>query len=152
MLRILVVFATLAATIACSYNKMEYGAAGIFKNETTEEGLQVQVLWLKNKKQAADVNMRFVNNYKHPIAIKYTDVRLEMNGEKASLAQPLDGTMTLQPGYFADRVMIFRFLQPGIRQGKATVTIDRISEIGPDGEPTKKKLSAMAFELPVNAY
>lgn len=152
LVRIVGLVTLLVMGAACSYNKMEYGQAGVFKNETTDESLKVQVIWVKNKKEASDIKLRFVNDYKFPLAIKYSDIFWELNGEKSSLTSPIDGTMTLLSGHFADRTMIFRFMGPSMRAGAGKLSIVKILEVDAEGEPTKKKLAPMSLEVPVNAY
>jgi hypothetical protein len=138
---------TALTLVNCAYSKMEYGTDGAFQNEKAEEHLHAQVIWLKNKKDAADVLLNIRNAYKHPVVIKVNDFTLELDGEKASLV-PQASMVELVSGQGIEQLLKFRFSTERKREGTAKITLSRVLE-GPIESMGKKTLAPLVIEVPV---
>jgi hypothetical protein len=137
-------------TANCAYNKMQYGTEGISQNEKGEHKLEGRVVWLKNKKNAADVLVMLRNDYKHPVVIKLNDFQLDIEGETAALIN--QGTITeLTPGQTSEQLLKFRFASVKERAGTAKITLAKIFE-GPIESMGKKPLPPLTLQVPVAAH
>ena len=108
----------------------------------------VQALWLKNKKDKVDVNLRLRNDYKQSVTIKFNEILLEHAGERGNLLHPSGGMLELTSGETQERVFIFRFFSGKLRSAPAKLTI-KVSE-GPMENYGKKMLQPLVLDLPAD--
>jgi hypothetical protein len=131
-----------ALVIGCAHKKVEYtGETGSIDNE--KNGLNARVMWLKNKKDMIDINVKFHNNYKNPVFMKQSAFQLTYGGETVSLKN--GSGISLSPDQSGIEILHFAFGADKAKSGNATLKIDPIvNEDKPD-----KKFPPIVLNLPV---
>lgn len=124
-MRLISVLSALALAIvvsACAGKKVVYEGGAATKSTTTGPGIASTVVWLKNKKQTLDVNLRLTNEYAHPVLFRLSQAKMTFGGVSVA---PRDsgGIFELGAGMTAERVMIFPFGATKAMAGVAELTL-----------------------------
>jgi hypothetical protein len=132
LLSLLLLVATLG--LGCSHQKTRYDQNGFISNEKEGEGLQAQVVWLKNKKNQIDILVNLLNRYSEPIRLQDTGISLTFNGENIPLFRSeMSGQMA--PNSFDKVLLFFNKTGKNTQEGVALLTIGDVkSDFGKDSK------------------
>lgn len=102
--------------VGCA-TQQNYGSSAARYNATEGKSLKTHVIWSKNKGDAVDMMVRYLNEYDYEVVVK--NVTLETAGVKVG---PLDAApIELQPGQTMEKVFIFRLAGSSATQERKAV-------------------------------
>ncbi len=112
----------LAFTIsACAGKKVVYEGGAATKSTSAGPGIASSVVWLKNKKNSLDVNVRLTNEYSHPVMFRLSQAKMTFGG--VTVAPSKMDLFEMGAGLTAERVLIFKFGDTKAMAGVAELTL-----------------------------
>lgn len=130
------------ANASCSHKKtkIEEGEGTATNTGKAGEGLEGQILWLKNNKKSIEMNVQLTNHYTFPVSYEESSLHMTFEDAVGELKKnKLQGE--IDADHDEKGTVSFTFDPPVKKLGKVTFTLDPI--YGKD----KQKLPALKLEV-----
>lgn len=132
----------IAMSSGCAHKTVLAPDAATAKSEVNGKGMSAQVIWLKNKKNAVDVMVRFTNTYSHSVFLKNKAFQLTVDNNQRGLKNSTFA-FELAAGESVEKVLIFDFGESKPKTGTATLTM------APSNTENGSALPILKIELPL---
>lgn len=136
----MIVSLTLAS--GCAHKTVLAPDVATAHSEEGGKGMSARVIWIKNKKSAVDVMVRFTNLYPHSVFLKNKAFQLAVGGNQRGLKNSTFA-IELAAGESVEKVLTFEFADSKSRSGTGTLTLS------PMNTDNGSALPVMKIELPL---